>query len=107
MGDGPLTLEEALHLAVMYDTDPPVDYRLRNEWILRAVGLAADHEPPITVGFRIDPAEPEWPVVYFELPTGQVSWHLPQHSNAWDGHDTPTKNERVTAAFRALKAGAS
>ena len=105
MSDEPLSLEECLHLAVMYDCDPPVDYRLRNEWLLRAIPLAVDRG--IAVGFRIDPAEPEWPVIYFELPTGQVSWHLQQHPNAWDGHDTPTKNARVESAYRALKATAS
>ncbi|HEY9261875.1 hypothetical protein, partial [Chitinophaga sp.] len=23
-----------------------------------------------------DPQDPDWPVVYIKLPTGQVSWHI-------------------------------
>lgn len=53
----------------------------------RAVGYPA--------GVRIDPAEPEWPTVYIELPAGQVSWHMPQHPETWDGHDTAEKYRRV------------
>lgn len=48
-------------------------------------------------GIRIDPAEPEWPVVYIELPTGQVSWHMPQHPVPYDGHTTEVKYERCRA----------
>lgn len=46
-------------------------------------------------GFRIDPSEPEWPVAYIELPTGQVSWHMPQHSLPYDGHTTEEKYRRI------------
>lgn len=55
-----------------------------------------------------DPDEPEWPVVYFETPKGQLSWHIRQEelplfrnvprgtgSDQWDGHDTPTKLDRL------------
>lgn len=70
------------------------NYLWRNRYLLVAVGAAAAAGVP--VGFRFDPAEPEWPVVYFELPTGQqVSWHLPQHEKPWDGHATPLKNARI------------
>jgi hypothetical protein len=47
------------------------------------------------VGIRIDPNEPEWPVVYIELPTGQVSWYMPQHEKEYDGHSTEEKFERI------------
>lgn len=46
-------------------------------------------------GVRIDPQEPAWPVVYIELPTGQVSWHIPEHTSPWDGHDFYEKQERM------------
>lgn len=48
-------------------------------------------------------------VVFIDLPTGQVSWHistsdlhlfshLPRHAGrTWDGHDTPTKYARLDA----------
>lgn len=68
-------------------------YETRNHLVMRAVGAAAG--AGISVGFRIDSREPEWPVVYFELPTGQVSWHLPQHVKEWDGHDTAEKFDRI------------
>lgn len=44
-----------------------------------------DHDEE--VGFR--------PVVYIELPTGQVSWHMPEHPRAWDGHSTSLKYRRI------------
>lgn len=62
----------------------------------------------LTVGMQIDPKEgEEWPVVYVDLPSGQVSWHinrddfnkffgsLPEYKDKWDGHDTTTKYNRV------------
>lgn len=57
-----------------------------------------------------DPSDPEWPVAYIDLPTGQVSWHiapddmylfshLPQSQGlrVWDEHDTPEKYRRLNA----------
>lgn len=61
----------------------------------------------LQVGFRLDEAEPNrfdpeppgsrWPVVYIELPTGQVSWHMPPHPRDWDGHPTDEKYRRIDA----------
>jgi hypothetical protein len=67
----------------------------RNPLVLMAVGSAVFFG--YAAGFRIDPLEPDWPVAYIELPTGQVSWHLPQHTIPWDRHDTATKYARVGA----------
>ena len=68
------------------------DYSRRYPLVFEAVAVA------LTLGYlagiRIDPNEPEWPVAYIELPTGQVSWHLPQHPVVWDGHDTEEKYRR-------------
>lgn len=61
--------------------------------VLDAVAMA--HHLGLPAGFRIDPSEPEWPVAFIDLPTGQVSWHLPQHPTAWDGHSTPEKYRRI------------
>ena len=47
-----------------------------------------------------DPVDPRPIVVYLELPTGQVSWHLPAHPEQWDGHDTATKYDRIAAYVR-------
>lgn len=60
-----------------------------------------------------DPDEPDWAVVYVSSPAGQLSWHIapgdvelfahvpkvtPDDKRAeWDGHDTPTKYERLAA----------
>jgi hypothetical protein len=49
-------------------------------------------------------------IVFIELPTGQVSWHvhdremgmfaqLPKGPNKWDGHDTAEKYKRVVTPF--------
>lgn len=69
-----------------------LNYAYRYGLVLQAVTFA--HLLGMPAGFRIDLAEPEWPVAYIELPPGQVSWHLPQHPTAWDGHDTPAKYRR-------------
>lgn len=68
------------------------DYEARYDLVLHALHLA--RSCGFLAGVRLDPTEPEWPVAYIELPTGQVSWHLPQHPHAWDGHDTPEKYHR-------------
>ena len=58
----------------------------------------------IKVGWRLDPSEPEWPVLSIELPTGQVSWHIPEAEAAnlqlpnqteWDGHTVEEKRKRI------------
>ena len=67
-------------------------YIPRYAFVLHAVSVAISLK--MKAGFRIDPKESDWPVAYIELPTGQVSWHLPQHKTAWDGHDTKEKYRR-------------
>jgi hypothetical protein len=69
------------------------DYGVRYGLVLHALHLA--HELGMPAGVRIDPGEPEWPVVYIELPTGQVSWHMPEHPIDFDGHDSAMKSQRV------------
>lgn len=82
-------LKDTLEAIEENDTDYDKRERLVYEALLwaRAAGLEA--------GFRFDPNEPEWPVAYVELPTGQVSWHMPQHSKPYDGHTTEEKHERI------------
>lgn len=65
--------------------------------------LAAEH-PSV---WAIDANEPDWRVVYLDLPTGQASWHIspndwdlfghvPQSdAGIWDGHTTEQKYERI------------
>lgn len=57
------------------------------------------------VGIGVDPAEPDWPVLYVDTPEGQVSWHLkkdevevaawPAYAGKWDEHDVATKRARL------------
>lgn len=75
------------------DHADPVDYKQRNWYVLDVLRLA--NQIGIVAGIRIDPEDPAWPVVYMELPTGQVSWHIPQHQVPWDGHTTKEKYERI------------
>lgn len=84
-------LAEVLTEIVRQDTNYDARYIL----VLRAMGLAA--QSGIATGIRIDPEDPAWPVVFIELPTGQVSWHLPSHSTGWDGHLTVEKFSRIKA----------
>lgn len=79
-------------LALIERAEEAKRYDVRNRSVFAAVGLAAMCGYPC--GVRLDQSEPEWPVVYIELPTGQVSWHLPQHERAWDGHSTEEKYRR-------------
>lgn len=83
------------------------NYAVRNPLIIQAVSMAL--RLGMRAGFRLDPQEPEWPVAYIELPTGQVSWHLPQHSVAYDGHTTAQKYQRCRelAQFALLAPAAS
>jgi len=85
------TLSRVLEQIEQHDTD----YAARYPLVWQALHLALD--AGLAAGVRIDPAEPEWPVVYINLPTGQVSWHMPQHPVAYDGHSTDEKYARVRA----------
>lgn len=84
-------LRQVLDDIVRHDTD----YQTRYVLVFQAVPLAL--QCGYAAGIRIDPAEPEWPVVYIELPTGQVSWHMPQFDPAFDGHTTDEKFARIRA----------
>jgi hypothetical protein len=70
------------------------NYEARNRTVLIAAGVAA--KEGMEVGISIDPTEPDWPVLYIELPTGQVSWHLAKHQKKYDGHSTAEKYNRIT-----------
>lgn len=76
------------------------DYDTRYGLVFEALSVALG--AGYAAGIRFDPEQPEWPVAYLELPTGQVSWHLPQHQRSWDEHDTPTKYERCKAFIASV-----
>lgn len=57
-----------------------------------------------TVGIKIDPEEPNWPILFMDLGTGQMSWHLPKdealrsfpvYNQPWDHHDLEEKRARL------------
>jgi hypothetical protein len=101
----PITETLAELLALIRDLDPSypandiaedraaASYAHRNGLIYQALYLAdtLDYPCGIAVGDSAD-----WPVVFIELPTGQVSWHLPSYPVAWDGHTTEEKYARIT-----------
>ncbi len=83
-------------------------YTERNTCVALLLGMAL--ALGLTAGIGIDEqAEEGWQdVVFLDLPTGQVSWHIPRkeldvlfpnavtgYSTPWDGHDTFTKYARV------------
>lgn len=84
-------LAQVLDLIAVHDED----YEVRYPLVWKALSLALSHG--YAAGVRFDPADPEWPVVYIELPTGQTSWHMPQHPVEWDGHTTAEKYRRIRA----------
>lgn len=86
--------------------DLDLAYRERNElaaWVARFSGIHAWK--------GIDPNEPDWPVLYLELPNqGQVSYHYsPRDAHLienvrigtferWDGHTAEERSARLRAA---------
>lgn len=94
----------AATLAAIEAHDPSigngVSYRERNFYIVSAVAVALDLG--LNAGFAVDPATPDWPVAYIDLPhVGQVSWHLPEYIGVYDGHTTAEKYERTAAYVKA------
>lgn len=60
------------------------NYELRYDLVLRA--LLQARELGYQCGFRVDPDEPEWPVIAIVLPDiGEVSWHMPPSGIQYDG----------------------
>jgi hypothetical protein len=77
-------------------------YQDRNLVVQLAAILAQRLGFQVWVG--VDKDEPDWPVIYIDLPTGQVSWHIPQHEliaklnpseEKWDGHSPEEKQQRI------------
>lgn len=94
--DSPTMSALKLQLRVIEMNDQ--NYETRNRLVVTAVAMAL--WLGLDAGFRIDPTEPEWPVAFFQLPTGQASWHLPQFQVEWDGHSTEEKYRRVNEFIR-------
>ena len=91
-------------------TGTEVVYRERHHLIAH---LAASY--PAVMVLNADPDEPDWPVLFITLPTGQVSWHIapadmdlfrhvPLGQAEWDGHDVKEKYERLDEHTRSIAA---
>lgn len=95
-------LAELLEAIEIADTD----YDRRYGLILEALAVAHSLGMPAGLGYDKN-SGPDFDgfraVVYIQLDTGQVSWHMPEFFE-WDGHTTEQKYERV-AAYVALKRG--
>ena len=91
-------------------TDRNDVYRERAHLVAHLAALYPSHLQP-------DPAAPDWPVLYVSLPTGQATWHISENDldlfthvrtdmyEAWDGHTTQEKYERLDHATRIKASG--
>lgn len=89
-------LREDPSTAALDPDDPEVTaaYRRRDVLVWRALAAASAAGVPCGVGTDTDdPARPL--VVYVELDSGQVSWHMPTHGHPWDGHTRADRDVRI------------
>ncbi len=77
-------------------------YKDRN--LLAQLAAVLAQRAGLCVGIGVDAEEPDWPVIYIDLPTGQVSWHVPKdelvarldpYGPKWDGHLGEEKQRRI------------
>lgn len=82
------------------ESSPDQAYHDRNLVVQLAAKLAI--QCGLKAGIR--ERQGQWPILYIDLPTGQVSWHipadelipgLPDFPDTWDGHDLKTKRNRL------------
>jgi hypothetical protein len=89
-------------------------YRDRNLLALAFIGAFADVRAGARYGWWPDTDEvngEEWAVVWVDLPTGQVGWHIrrddvpdgmPKRDPEYDGYTTDEKNDRLRRWFSAV-----
>lgn len=56
-------------------------------------------------GYRVDPENDDWGIVWVYAPNGEISWHVPmdmiqtfdirENEGLYDGYDREEKNERL------------
>ena len=84
-------------------------YHERDQVIALAAAIAQDHGYRVWIGLHEN--DPEWEedwqhILYIDLPTGQVSWHIhdselplfgaiPTDTTPWDGHTVAEKYARL------------
>ncbi|MCL4332906.1 MAG: hypothetical protein M1162_05265 [Candidatus Thermoplasmatota archaeon] len=68
----------------------------------------------IQLGYKVGVRDrgKDWPILYVDLPTGQVSWHLPsselignfpEYDVVWDGHNVEEKRGRLSKFVETLR----
>jgi len=90
---------------------PDEAYFDRNQAVMLAARLAS--KLGYRVGVAEDKDEPGWTLLYIDLPTGQVSWHIPDdeliedwqpYAGVWDGHSVGEKRQRIVDFLLARQA---
>ena len=83
-----------------FQSEPDEAYMDRNLAVQVLAILARQQGYQIGIRNRED----DWPILSVDLPTGQVSWHipkdeivalLPDYPGEWDGHDLKEKRDRL------------
>ena len=83
-----------------FQSEPDEAYMDRNLAVQVLAILARQQGYQIGIRNRED----DWPILYVDLPTGQVSWHipkdeivalLPDYPGEWEGHDLKEKRDRL------------
>jgi hypothetical protein len=84
-------------------------YQDRNTLAVCLVAIAGDAHGPGSIGWY-DHGGDGWAVIYADLPTGQVSWHVPKgmipatfperDPDVYDGHSREEKNQRLLRILR-------
>lgn len=83
-----------------YESRPEEAYLDRNLAVQVIAKMA------LQLGFKagIRNRDGKWPLLYIELPTGQISWHLdskdlfgefPDYDGVWDAHTVDEKRDRI------------
>jgi hypothetical protein len=86
-------------------------YSERNKMLVAVCRMAIALGCNAGLGKHVGNWEEDWRnIVFIDLPSGQVSWHLhdcelnlfsflPTYNGTWDGHSTQEKWDRVLNAF--------
>lgn len=101
-------MADVLLASILQDIEAnDTDYDVRYGLVLQAVHLA--HVAGYRAGFSWDFSEDDPDldgrrvVAYIVLPQGQVSWHMREFTEPWDGHSTEEKYSRINAFAAAAE----
>lgn len=102
-------LGKQLSLAEQWKDEAYTDLNLLVQVCAKMAQFAERHD----AGMGLDPeAGPEWPVIFINLPTGQISFHIPNDEVVpgrypghikWDGHTKEEARQRMELYVREMK----